>query len=153
MEITVGVLKVSWFDASSYRVIFTARKRSLRRLCFHRCLFVHGGGSWYVSGVSIQGGLCPGGISVKGGSLSGGRGLCLGGGVSVQGNLSRGICPGESLPRGGLSGRSPPEQRLPRTVMSGRYASHWNAFLFCDVCTFRDRNKNRHIVVCCPATC
>ena len=25
------------------KVIFTARKRSLRRLCFHRCLSVHGG--------------------------------------------------------------------------------------------------------------
>ena len=26
--------------------IFTARKRSLRRLCFHRCLSVHGGGGY-----------------------------------------------------------------------------------------------------------
>ena len=27
------------------RFIFTARKRSLQRLCFHRCLSVHGGGA------------------------------------------------------------------------------------------------------------
>ena len=39
--------------------IVTARKRSLRRLCFHRCLSVHGGrgGSRSLSrGVSIPGG-------------------------------------------------------------------------------------------------
>ena len=55
--------------------ITTARKRSLRRLCFHRCWSVHGGGL-------CPGGLCPGGFSVQG--------------VSVQGDL----CPGGSLSRG-----------------------------------------------------
>ena len=60
--------------------IFTARKRTLRRLCFRRCLSVYRGG---VS-VSVQGSLCPGGPLSMGelcprGSLS--RGLCLG--VSV----------------------------------------------------------------------
>ena len=38
--------------------IFTARKRCLRRLCFHRCLSVHGGD------VSVRGGLCQG-VSVS----------------------------------------------------------------------------------------
>ena len=50
--------------------IITARKRSLRRLCFHRCLSVHRG-----RGLSLcsGGGLCPGG------SLSMGvGGLCQG---------------------------------------------------------------------------
>ena len=67
---------MAW-DFSLFRIfrIFTARKRSLGRLCFHRCLSVH------------RGGLCPGGV------------LCLGG-VSVQG----GLCLGESLSRGSLFG-------------------------------------------------
>ena len=64
--------------------------------------------------------LCPGGVSVQGG-------LCLGvsvQGVSVQGSLSRGVlCPGVSV-QGGLCHGDP------CTVMSGRYASYWNAFLF-----------------------
>ena len=111
--------------------IVTARKRSMRRLCFRRCLSVHRGVSVqgvFVWGflsreVSVHGGLCPGwslsrrvpvqGVSVqgglcpRGGSLSGGR-------VSVQ----RG-----SLPRGeSLSGGSVRE--TPRTVTCGRYATY-----------------------------
>ena len=31
------------------KCIFTARKRSLRRLCFYRCLSVHGGGACVVA--------------------------------------------------------------------------------------------------------
>ena len=50
-------------------------------------------------------------ILFRGGSLSRGRGLCPGGGVSVQGE-------------GSLSGR-----HLPRTVRCGQYVSYWNAFL------------------------
>ena len=56
-------------------------------------------------GVSVFGGLCPGGLCPGGVSVQGG--LCLG--VSVLG----GLCHGD-----------------PRTVMSGWYASYWNAFLF-----------------------
>ena len=69
-------------------IVFTARKRSLRRLCFHRRLSGHRGAL----------GLCPGGLSL-GGLCPGGGGLCPGEGVSVQGrgSLSRGwgLCPGE----------------------------------------------------------
>ena len=54
--------------------LITARKRSLRRLCFHRCLSLH-----RVS-VSVQEGLCSEGVSVRG-SLSS-RGLCVGGSLS-----------------------------------------------------------------------
>ena len=64
-------------------------------------------------GVSVQeGGLCPAGVSVQG--------------VSVQrGSLSRGfLSTGGSMSTGGsLSGRPF------RTVMCGRYASYWKAFL------------------------
>ena len=92
------------------RLIFTTRKRSLRRLCFHRCLSVHGGGS-----------------SVQVGTLS------KGGGVSVWESLARRSLSREYLHTtigwGCLLGR-PPGQRCPRTVKSERYASYWNAFLF-----------------------
>ena len=48
------------FKAHSYRAkakiyLITARKRSLRRLCFHRCLSTGGE-------VSVQGGLCDGDV-------------------------------------------------------------------------------------------
>ena len=63
------------------------------------------GGSRSLSrGVSVQGGLRPGGlckgVSVQGGSLSREGCLCLGRWVSVQGG---GFCPGRSLSRGSLS--------------------------------------------------
>ena len=70
-------------------IIITARKRSLRRLCFHRCLSVHEGlcpeGCFCPGGGVYLGGLCPGGLS--GGSVQG---------VSVWGSL----CPGGVLSRG-----------------------------------------------------
>ena len=56
-----------------FSLIVTARKRSLQRLCFHRCLSVLGG--LHPTGVSVQGVLGPGG------------------------HLSRGLCPGGSLYR------------------------------------------------------
>ena len=52
--------------------LITTRKRSLRRLCFYRCLSVHRGG------FSIGGG-----FSIWGGSPSGGGALHPGGGVGV----------------------------------------------------------------------
>ena len=80
--------------------IFTARKRSLRRLCFYRCLSVH---SW---GVSARGVSDPGGVWL--------RGVCSrwGGGV-----WSRGSGPG--------GGWDPNRDGY----CYGRYASYWNAFL------------------------
>ena len=70
--------------------------------------------------VSVQGGLCPGGLYhglgslfgneqvVRGGSLSRCRGFCLRGSlsrrVSVEGLCPGGLCPGWSLSRGSLSG-------------------------------------------------
>ena len=76
-----------------------------------------GGGS-LSGGISVQEGLCPGGVSVRE-SLS--RGVSVWGvSVSVQGDL----CPGGSLSRG-VSVRE-----TPCMVTSGWYASYWNAFLF-----------------------
>ena len=76
---------------SMYEVgIITARKRSLRRLCFHRCLPVHRGGGVQAQ---AQGKVSPQGVSMP-------RGVCLGGcpgpgprGVSAWGR-------GLSTPRG-----------------------------------------------------
>ena len=80
-------------------------KPSLRKLCFHWYLSVHGG----FRSLSWGRGLCPGD-------------LCLGlsgQGVSVQrGSPSRGSM------SGGVSVTS-----HQRTVTCGRYASYWNAFL------------------------
>ena len=123
-------------------MLITVRKRSLRRLCVHRCLSVHRGGGVSVSvqgglcpqGVFVQGslclrGLCPGGVcvqrvSVRGVSIGGGLcpgGLCLG--VSVQ----WGLCPGV---QGGLCPGGVCHGEPHRMVMGGRNASYWNAFLF-----------------------
>ena len=50
-------------------------------------------------------------------------GVCLStGGGSPSGG---GLCPGEEV-----SVRETPQTETPRTVMSRRYASYWNAFLF-----------------------
>ena len=73
--------------------IFTARKRSLRRLCFYRCLSVHRGGvyvtwlgrrAWWHGGTCVvAGGGCEwwwGGVGHAwwwGGGMRGGRGLCV----------------------------------------------------------------------------
>ena len=116
-----------------------------------------GKGSLSREGVSVQGrGLClgRGSLSVQGVSVHSGIsiqwGICLGvlcgclcliclclGGLC----LGRGLCPGVSVPGGSLSrgslssgisvqGVSVREDPHPSTVTCGRYASHWNAFLF-----------------------
>ena len=80
------------------RNIFTTCKRSLRRLCFHRCLSVHRGGL----------NLCSRGVSILGVSLSREDlrpgGLCPGGSLSGEGLCPGGLCPEGSLSRGSLSG-------------------------------------------------
>ena len=93
-------------------LIITTRKRSLRRLCFHRCLSVQRRGS-LSSQVSVRG-LCPGGIC-PGGSVSRGC-LCPGGYLSSGGG---------SLSRGSLSGGS---MSMSMSVMI--HHSYWNVFLF-----------------------
>ena len=90
-------------------ILVTARKQSLRRLCFHRCLSVHGVGGSLAGGSLFRVGVCVWGISVQGvsvrrsllrGSLS--RGLCQGGlcpGVSVKETPVR-LCAGDTHPTG-----------------------------------------------------
>ena len=76
----------------NYWDMFTVRKRSLRRLCFYRCLSVHRGGVHGCSGgacVVTPGGVCmvaPGGCAWL---LPGGHAWLLQGGVCV---CSRGAC-------------------------------------------------------------
>ena len=127
---------VTFLELLAVYQIFTTGKRSLRRLCFHRCLSVHRGGLGLFPGgspfrgfsvqrasvqwVSVQGGLCPGG-------------LCPG--VSVQ----WGLCPRGSLSRGSLSS-GVSVMKTPHMVTSKRYASYWNAFLF--FMHFREQGLN-----------
>ena len=75
-----------FFVLSSF---ITTHKRSLQRLCFHRCLSVHRGSlprgvsvrGVSVQGISVQGGLCPGGLC---------PGWVLSRGISVQGGFCQG---------------------------------------------------------------
>ena len=88
-------------------LFITVRKRSLRRLCFHRCLSV-----------------CPAGCPGPG------RGVCPRG---CQGPGPRGLsrprprgCPGPG-PEGGCI---PACTEAADGYCCGRYASYWNVFLF-----------------------
>ena len=88
--------------------IFTARKRSLRRLCFYRCLSVHTGGMrGFIWGACVV--------------LFGGYAWFYLGGVC---GFIRGAC--VVLFGGGVHGFFGYNQIR---SMSGRYASYWNAFL------------------------
>ena len=104
---------VSTRDIQLY-VIVTARKRSLRRLCFHRCLSVHGG--------------C---VSAP-----------LHAGINPQ-DQRQTPPPGQTPnppgrpPWADPPGQTPPPLQTPPCSVhagmrstSGRYESHWNAFLF-----------------------
>ena len=102
---TLKLFKIIWksYCTISNIYIVTARKRSLRRLCFYTCLSVHGG--------EYLGRYTPPG----------------------QVHSRAGTPPGRYTPRAG----TPPWAGTPPTTVhaairsiSGRYASHWNAFLF-----------------------
>ena len=89
----------------------TARKRSLRSLCFYTCLSVSH---------SVQGGLHPGGGRQglhPGGSASRGRE----GGLHSRGSASRGVCiHGGGIHLGGSTSRSRPTHRILRDTVSER---------------------------------
>ena len=85
---------------------------------------------WEVSafGVSVPGGLCPGGeVSVQGD-------LCPGGSLSGGSLSRRRSLSGGSLSRG-VSVKETPRQRHPLICVSGWYTSYWNAFLYYS-CTY-----------------
>ena len=91
-------------DSNFFNFLITARKRSLRRLCFYTCLSVilfTGECAWQ-RGHAWQGACMPGGCG-EGHWLLGLAGVCR-------------ACP-------------PDTTRYGRSVR-GRYASYWNAFLF-----------------------
>ena len=108
----------------------TARRRSLRRLCFYTCLSVHKWGSApggvtrptpsrvCSQGVCSQWGLLPGGLPPVGGLLP--RGLLLEGLQAHTWGVSPGPHPG---------GVSRPTH-LHYSYCCRQYASFWNAFLF-----------------------
>ena len=66
--------------------LFTARKRNLRRLCFYRCLSVHGGGHVWQRACMAGGGW---GCARQGGMHGGGcvwQGACMVGGMRGRGH-------------------------------------------------------------------
>ena len=68
--------------------IFTSRKRSLRRLCFYRCLSVHGGRAW-------QGGHAWQGAHVWQGGHAW-QGACIAGGCAWWGHVCH-TCPAQQM--------------------------------------------------------
>ena len=120
----------------SLDTFITAHKRSLRRLCFHRCLSVEMRAQSLCVG-GFGGCLCPRG-SLSGGSLSGGslsrwsqsRGS-LSRGISVWGFLSRGLCLGVSVRE------TPRKETHPYgNVRSVRILLEFILVLFCGRCKF-----------------
>ena len=110
----------------------TARKRSLRRLCFYRCLSVHNRGGMH----GCSGGACvvaPGGVhGCSGGCawLLGGMRGCSGGACVVALGGMCGFFWGQHVFFwGGVCGFFRGIGYDEIQSMSGRYASYWNAFL------------------------
>ena len=130
------------FMTSDGNIIITARKHSLRRLCFHRHLSVHRGVSVppcttghmtrgvSVQGVSVQGGLHPG-VSVQGVSIQGvlSPGESLSRSSLSGGSLSGSLCPGGFCPGESLSGGS-----LPRGPLCLGEVSVWGRSLSGGLC-------------------
>ena len=128
-----------------FEQLITARKRSLRRLCFYRCLSVHTGGAcvvlfrgvhgfiWGVRGfiwgacVVLFWGVCV--VLFRGGGhvwfYLGGAWFYLGGHAWFYLGGMHGFIWGGVHDFFSFSGYN--EIRS----MSRRYASYWNAFLFC----------------------
>ena len=134
-------------------IIFTTRKRSLRRLCFYRCLSVHRGVCMVTGGACmVAGGMhgCQGACMVAGGhvwqrgGMRGERGNvwqrggmhCKEGACIAKGDMHGKGGPfvakgGHAWQRGGMRGKRGACVGYDEIrSMSGQYASYWNAFLF-----------------------
>ena len=100
-------------------VVITARKRSLRRLCFYRCVSVHGGHAWlggvHGRGACMAGGMHGGGMHSRGvhgrgrcawqGACVAGSGACVAGGhVWQEGMHGRGMHGGGNCMAGAMHG-------------------------------------------------
>ena len=88
----VGNYAVQIEGLSCVKNLITARKRSLQRLCFYRCLSVHGRGSIHGMGAvhvrgqcAWQGGMCGRGHVWQGGHAW--QGVCLAGGHAWLGHV------------------------------------------------------------------
>ena len=132
--------------------VFTARKRSLRRLCFYRCLSVHTGGrAWFYLGgmrgfirgacMVLFGGVCGfiwgACVVLFGGGMHGfiwGACMVLFGGACMVlfGGHAWFYSGGHAwfYSGGGVHGFFSFFGYNEIRSMSGRYASYWNAFLF-----------------------
>ena len=112
-------------------ILITTRKRSLWRLCFYRCVSVHGGGCgrWACMagrGHAWQGGMHGKGACIVGACMVGGvcmaeeacmaggawQGACMAGGMHAEGHMWQGVCMtgghacwGVCMAEGGMHGR------------------------------------------------
>ena len=105
-------------------LIFTARKRSLQRLCFYRCLSVHREGVCVARGCAWQGACVTGGPAWWEACMAEGM---HGGGMHGSGVCIAGWCAWQVAGHAwweGVCGRY-----YEIRSMSRRYASYWNAFL------------------------
>ena len=122
---------------NSLRRVITARKRSLRRLCFYTCLSVHWGGVLSGPGPGGGWGVWPGGMSRSMPRFEVG-GLAGGVQAHTQGGWMSRPTPRGSRGNGGVS-RPRPGECIPACTEAdtppadgyfcGWYASYWNAFL------------------------
>ena len=84
-----------WVVCILLECILTTRKQSLQRLCFYRCLSVHGGACMVAGGgVVARGGACM----VAGGACVVARGVCM-----VAGGCA--WLPGACMVAGGVRGK------------------------------------------------
>ena len=103
--------------------IITTLQRSLRRLCFHRCLCVHGGGVCF-RGVCIREGFASRGVCIQRGLHPGGlhpRAVCIGGGHLHAGGLQLGAsASGGSASRGIWADYAPSPNRIQQDTVNER---------------------------------
>ena len=108
----------------------------LRRLCFYRCVSVHrGGGIPACLAAGLQG------VCAIPACIAGGIPACLATGLQGVVPGLRGLLQGVPAPGGSAPGGSAPREVSQHVLRQtpppgrdgyccGRYASHWNAFLF-----------------------
>ena len=102
--------------------------RSLRRLCFYRCLYVHRGGV-HGGGVCVAGGMCM----AEGVTCMAERGMHGRGGMCGRGAGMVGVCMIVHV-----ACTTPTGRYYEIWSMSGRDASYWNGFLFTFVLRCRE---------------
>ena len=127
-----GSFRLNERKAKLFFDIFTARKRSLRRLCFYRCVSIQGGGcvakggAWWRGTCVAKGGMHgEGGHAWQGGHVWW-RGACMvKGGVCGEGGFAwQGACmTGGCVWQGGVHGRGHAWQRG-ACMVGGMHVTH-----------------------------